>query len=145
MIGVPEGQEATISWRLSSSGLTATSAQKDGNSFKVSVGENETAESLRVIVTVTVGDISVSRGKRVPIVDPAEQTEEKQAVEKKPDTERRNRAPLKIRAPRLLPDRRTPAKPSDSSTDKPLTEEELGNMAMQEENNDPVDDALLNF
>lgn len=143
--GVPEGQEATISWRLSSSGLTATSAQKDGNSFKVSVGENEKAESLRVIVTVTVGDISVSRGKRVPIVDPAEQTEEKQAVEKKPDTEKTEQGAAQDTSATPAPGPQTPAKPSDSSTDKPLTEEELGNMAMQEENNDPVDDALLNF
>ena len=147
--GVPEGQEATISWRLSSSGLTATSAQKDGNSFKVSVGENETAESLRVIVTVTVGDISVSRGKRVPIVDPAEQTEEKQAVEKqteaKPEDAKNEQGTSQDDGKTPVPDTQAPSEKPDPSEDKPLTEEELGNMAMQEENNDPVDDALLNF
>ena len=74
--GVPEGVQASISWRLSGSDLTATSGKASGDGFRVTVGEGETAESLRVVVTVKVGDITISRGKRVSIVDPTVQTEE---------------------------------------------------------------------
>ena len=82
--GVPEGVQAAISWRLSGADLTATSGKASGDGFRVSVGEDETAETLRVVVTVKVGDITISRGKRVSIVEPTAQTEEEKEEAAKP-------------------------------------------------------------
>ena len=82
--GVPEGVQASISWRLSGADLTATSGKASGDGFRVSVGEDETAETLRVVVTVKVGDITISRGKRVSIVEPTAQTEEEKEEAAKP-------------------------------------------------------------
>ena len=138
--GVPEGVQASISWRLSGSDLTATSAKASGDGFKVTVGEGETAESLRVVVTVKVGDISISRGKRVSIVDPTVQTEEEKEEEaestdktedvKKPDaSEEEPSGEIKEETP--------------ESTDTPaMTEEEMAEQAMKEGNSDP---AALSF
>ena len=138
--GVPEGVQASISWRLSGSDLTATSAKASGDGFKVTVGEGETAESLRVVVVVKVGDITISRGKRVGIVDPTVQTEEEKEEEaestdktedvKKPDaSEQEPSGEIKEETP--------------ESTDTPaMTEEEMAEQAMKEGNSDP---AALSF
>ena len=137
--GVPEGVPASISWRLSGSDLTATSAKASGDGFKVTVGEGETAETLRVVVTVKVGDISISRGKRVSIVDPTVQTEE----EKEETTE-----------PAEEPEDEEEKAPADSEEESPedtkeepagtseMTEEEMAEQAMKEGNSDP---AALSF
>lgn len=137
--GVPEGVQASISWRLSGSDLTATSAKASGDGFKVTVGEGETAESLRVVVTVKVGDISISRGKRVSIVDPTVQTEEEkeettEPAEEPEDEEEKAPADSEEESPED-----TKEEPAGSSE---MTEEEMAEQAMKEGNSDP---AALSF
>ena len=137
--GVPEGVQASISWRLSGSDLTATSAKASGDGFKVTVGEGETAESLRVVVTVKVGDISISRGKRVSIVDPTVQTEEEkeettESAEEPEDEEEKAPADSEEESPED-----TKEEPAGSSE---MTEEEMAEQAMKEGNSDP---AALSF
>ena len=137
--GVPEGVQASISWRLSGSDLTATSAKASGDGFKVTVGEGETAESLRVVVTVRVGDISISRGKRVSIVDPTVQTEEEkeettESAEEPEDEEEKAPADSEVESPED-----TKEEPAGSSE---MTEEEMAEQAMKEGNSDP---AALSF
>ena len=134
--GVPEGVPASISWRLSGGDLVATKGQTSGQGFRVTVGEGETAESLRVVVVVKVGDITISRGKRVGIVDPTVQTEEEKEEEaestdkaedvKKPDaSEEEPSGEIKEETP--------------ESTDTPaMTEEEMAEQAMKEGNSDPA-------
>ena len=134
--GVPEGVPASISWRLSGGDLVATKGQTSGQGFRVTVGEGETAESLRVVVVVKVGDITISRGKRVSIVDPTVQTEEEKEEEaestdkaedvKKPDaSEEEPSGEIKEETP--------------ESTDTPaMTEEEMAEQAMKEGNSDPA-------
>ena len=137
--GVPEGVPASISWRLSGGDLTATSAKASGDGFKVTVGEGETAESLRVVVTVKVGDISISRGKRVSIVDPTVQTEEEkeettEPAEEPEDEEEKAPADSEEESPED-----TKKEPAGSSE---MTEEEMAEQAMKEGNSDP---AALSF
>ena len=137
--GVPEGVPASVSWRLSGSDLTATSAKASGDGFKVTVGEGETAESLRVVVTVKVGDISISRGKRVSIVDPTVQTEEEkeettEPAEEPEDEEEKAPADSEEESPED-----TKEEPAGSSE---MTEEEMAEQAMKEGNSDP---AALSF
>lgn len=137
--GVPEGVQASISWRLSGTGLIATSGKASGDGFKVTVGEGETAESLRVVVTVRVGDISISRGKRVSIVDPTVQTEEEkeetaESTEEPEDEEEKAPADSEEESPED-----TKEEPAGSSE---MTEEEMAEQAMKEANSDP---AALSF
>lgn len=137
--GVPEGVQASISWRLSGTGLIATSGKASGDGFKVTVGEGETAESLRVVVTVRVGDISISRGKRVSIVDPTVQTEEEkeetaESTEEPEDEEEKAPADSEEESPED-----TKEEPAGSSE---MTEEEMAEQAMKEGNSDP---AALSF
>ena len=138
--GVPEGVQASISWRLSGTGLIATSAKASGDGFKVTVGEGETAESLRVVVTVRVGDISISRGKRVSIVDPTVQTEEEK--EETAESTAKPEDGKKPDASKEQPSEDTKEE-TPVSTDTPaMTEEEMAEQAMKEGNSDP---AALSF
>ena len=136
--GVPEGVQASISWRLSGTDLTATSGKASGDGFRVSVGEDETAETLRVVVTVKVGDITISRGKRVSIVDPTAQTEEEKEEAAKPaekptDETADDADASKEEASDASKEEATqPANPSE------MTEEEMAQQAMEEGNFDPA-------
>ena len=136
--GVPEGVQASISWRLSGADLTATSGKASGDGFRVSVGEDETAETLRVVVTVKVGDITISRGKRVSIVDPTAQTEEEkeEAAEPtaKPEDETADDADASKEeaSDTSKEEAAQPANPSE------MTEEEMAQQAMEEGNFDPA-------
>ena len=121
MSGVPEGVQASISWRLSGSDLTATSAKASGDGFKVTVG------------------ISISRGKRVAIVDPAVQTEEEkeettEPAEEPEDEEEKAPADSEEESPED-----TKEEPAGSSE---MTEEEMAEQAMKDGNSDP---AALSF
>ena len=136
--GVPEGVQASISWRLSGTDLTATSGKASGDGFRVSVGEDETAESLRVVVTVKVGDITISRGKRVSIVDPTAQTEEEKEEAAKPaekpadETADDADASKEEASDASKEEAAQPANPSE------MTEEEMAQQAMEEGNFDPA-------
>lgn len=136
--GVPEGVQASISWRLSGTDLTATSGKASGDGFRVSVGEDETAETLRVVVTVKVGDITISRGKRVSIVDPTAQTEEEKEEAAKPaekptDETADDADASKEEASDASKEEATqPANPSE------MTEKEMAQQAMEEGNFDPA-------
>ena len=137
--GVPEGVPASVSWRLSGGDLVATSGKASGDGFKVTVGEGETAETLRVVVTVKVGDITISRGKRVSIVDPTVQTEEEkeettEPAEEPEDEEEKAPADSEEESPED-----TKEEPAGSSE---MTEEEMAEQAMKEGNSDP---AALSF
>ena len=138
--GVPEGVQASISWRLSGSDLTATSAKASGDGFKVTVGEGETAESLRVVVTVRVGDISISRGKRVSIVDPTVQTEEEK--EETTESTAKPEDGKKPDASKEQPSEDTKEETPESTDTPAMTEEEMAEQAMKEGNSDP---AALSF
>ena len=138
--GVPEGVPASISWRLSGSDLTATSAKASGDGFKVTVGEGETAESLRVVVTVRVGDISISRGKRVSIVDPTVQTEEEK--EETAESTAKPEDGKKPDASKEQPSEDTKEETPESTDTPAMTEEEMAEQAMKEGNSDP---AALSF
>ena len=138
--GVPEGVQASISWRLSGSDLTATSAKASGDGFKVTVGEGETAESLRVVVTVRVGDISISRGKRVSIVDPTVQTEEEK--EETAESTAKPEDGKKPDASKEQPSEDTKEETPESTDTPAMTEEEMAEQAMKEGNSDP---AALSF
>ena len=136
--GVPEGVQASISWRLSGTDLTATSGKASGDGFRVSVGEDETAENLRVVVTVKVGDITISRGKRVSIVDPTAQTEEEKEEAAKPaekpadETADDADASKEEASDASKEEAAQPANPSE------MTEEEMAQQAMEEGNFDPA-------
>ena len=136
--GVPEGVQASISWRLSGTALTATSGKASGDGFRVSVGEDETAETLRVVVTVKVGDITISRGKRVSIVDPTAQTEEEKEEAAKPaekpadETADDADASKEEASDASKEEAAQPANPSE------MTEEEMAQQAMEEGNFDPA-------
>ena len=136
--GVPEGVQASISWRLSGADLTATSGKASGDGFRVSVGEDETAETLRVVVTVKVGDITISRGKRVSIVDPTAQTEEEKEEAAKPaekpadETADDADASKEEASDTSKEEAAQPANPSE------MTEEEMAQQAMEEGNFDPA-------
>lgn len=136
--GVPEGVQASISWRLSGTDLTATSGKASGDGFRVSVGEDETAETLRVVVTVKVGDITISRGKRVSIVDPTAQTEEEKEEAAKPaekptdETADDADASKEEASDASKEEAAQPANPSE------MTEEEMAQQAMEEGNFDPA-------
>ena len=136
--GVPEGVQASISWRLSGADLTATSGKASGDGFRVSVGEDETAETLRVVVTVKVGDITISRGKRVSIVDPTAQTEEEKEEAAKPaekptdETADDADASKEEASDASKEEAAQPANPSE------MTEEEMAQQAMEEGNFDPA-------
>ena len=134
--GVPEGVQASISWRLSGTGLTATSAKASGDGFKVTVGEGETAESLRVVVTVKVGDISISRGKRVSIVDPTVQTEEEK--EETAESTAKPEDGKKPDASKEQPSEDTKEETPESTDTPAMTEEEMAEQAMKEGNSDPA-------
>ena len=138
--GVPEGVQASISWRLSGSDLTATSGKASGDGFKVTVGEGETAESLRVVVTVRVGDISISRGKRVSIVDPTVQTEEEK--EETAESTAKPEDGKKPDASKEQPSEDTKEETPESTDTPAMTEEEIAEQAMKEGNSDP---AALSF
>ena len=136
--GVPEGVQASISWRLSGADLTATSGKASGDGFRVSVGEDETAETLRVVVTVKVGDITISRGKRVSIVEPTAQTEEEKEEAAKPaekpegETADDADASKEEASDTSKEEAAQPANPSE------MTEEEMAQQAMEEGNFDPA-------
>lgn len=136
--GVPEGVQASISWRLSGTDLTATSGKASGDGFRVSVGEDESAETLRVVVTVKVGDITISRGKRVSIVDPTAQTEEEKEEAAKPaekptdETADDADASKEEASDASKEEAAQPANPSE------MTEEEMAQQAMEEGNFDPA-------
>lgn len=136
--GVPEGVQASISWRLSGTDLTATSGKASGDGFRVSVGEDETAETLRVVVTVKVGDITISRGKRVSIVEPTAQTEEEKEEAAKPaekpadETADDADASKEEASDTSKEEAAQPANPSE------MTEEEMAQQAMEEGNFDPA-------
>ena len=136
--GVPEGVQASISWRLSGTDLTATSGKASGDGFRVSVGEDETAETLRVVVTVKVGDITISRGKRVSIVEPTAQTEEEKEEAAKPaekpadETADDADASKEEASDASKEEAAQPANPSE------MTEEEMAQQAMEEGNFDPA-------
>ena len=136
--GVPEGVQASISWRLSGADLTATSGKASGDGFRVSVGEDETAETLRVVVTVKVGDITISRGKRVSIVEPTAQTEEEKEEAAKPaekptdETADDADASKEEASDASKEEAAQPANPSE------MTEEEMAQQAMEEGNFDPA-------
>ncbi|HIU08155.1 MAG TPA: InlB B-repeat-containing protein [Candidatus Limiplasma pullistercoris] len=138
--GVPEGVQASISWRLSGTGLIATSGKASGDGFKVTVGEGETAESLRVVVTVRVGDISISRGKRVSIVDPTVQTEEEK--EETAESTAKPEDGKKPDASKEQPSEDTKEEIPESTDTPAMTEEEMAEQAMKEGNSDP---AALSF
>lgn len=136
--GVPEGVQASISWRLSGTDLTATSGKASGDGFRVSVGEDETAETLRVVVTVKVGDITISRGKRVSIVEPTAQTEEEKEEAARPaekpadETADDADASKEEASDTSKEEAAQPANPSE------MTEEEMAQQAMEEGNFDPA-------
>ena len=136
--GVPEGVQASISWRLSGADLTATSGKASGDGFRVSVGEDETAETLRVVVTVKVGDITISRGKRVSIVEPTAQPEEEKEEAAKPaekpegETADDADASKEEASDTSKEEAAQPANPSE------MTEEEMAQQAMEEGNFDPA-------
>ena len=136
--GVPEGVQASISWRLSGTDLTATSGKAGGDGFRISVGEDETAETLRVVVTVKVGDITISRGKRVSIVEPTAQTEEEKEEAAKPaekpadETADDADASKEEASDASKEEAAQPANPSE------MTEEEMAQQAMEEGNFDPA-------
>ena len=134
--GVPEGVPASISWRLSGGDLVATKGQTSGQGFRVTVGEGETAESLRVVVVVKVGDITISRGKRVSIVDPTVQTEE----EKEEEAESTDKAEdvKKPDASEEEPSGEIKEEPPESTDTPAMTEEEMAEQAMKEGNSDPA-------
>ena len=135
---MPEGVQASISWRLSGADLTATSGKASGDGFRVSVGEDETAETLRVVVTVKVGDITISRGKRVSIVEPTAQTEEEKEEAAKPaekptdETADDADASKEEASDASKEEAAQPANPSE------MTEEEMAQQAMEEGNFDPA-------
>ena len=134
--GVPKGVQASISWRLSGTGLIATSGKASGDGFKVTVGEGETAESLRVVVTVRVGDISISRGKRVSIVDPTVQTEEEK--EETAESTAKPEDGKKPDASKEQPSEDTKEETPESTDTPAMTEEEMAEQAMKEGNSDPA-------
>ena len=135
--GVPEGVQASISWRLSGGDLVATSGKASGDGFKVTVGEGETAESLRVVVVVKVGDITISRGKRVGIVDPTVQTEE----EKEEEAESTDKAE-DVKKPDASEEESPEDTKEEPAGSSEMTEEEMAEQAMKEGNSDP---AALSF
>ena len=135
--GVPEGVQAEISWRLSGKDLTDTSAGKAGEGFKVTVGGEETAETLRVVVTVKVGDISVSRGRRVGIVAPEQADKEPEETVKDNDAEKDD--PAAGQQPEETDEPEQADKPQDT------TEDQMGQDAMNEGNVDLEDPASSLF
>ena len=101
-------------------------------------GEDETAETLRVVVTVKVGDITISRGKRVSIVEPTAQTEEEKEEAAKPaekpadETADDADASKEEASDASKEEAAQPANPSE------MTEEEMAQQAMEEGNFDPA-------
>ena len=136
--GVPEGVQASISWRLSGADLTATSGKASGDGFRVSVGEDETAETLRVVVTVKVGDITISRGKRVSIVDPTAQTEEEKEEAAKPAEKQADETADDADASREEASDTSKEEAAQPANPSEMTEEEMAQQAMEEGNFDPA-------
>lgn len=91
-----------------------------------------------MVVTVKVGDITISRGKRVSIVDPTAQTEEEKEEAAKPaekpaDETADDAGRFQGRGLRRLQGGGCqPANPSE------MTEEEMAQQAMEEGNFDPA-------
>ena len=136
--GVPEGVQASISWRLSGTDLTATSGKAGGDGFRVSVGEDETAETLRVVVTVKVGDITISRGKRVSIVEPTAQTEEEKEEAAKPAEKPTDETADDADASKEEASDASKEEAAQPTTPSEMTEEEMAQQAMEEGNFDPA-------
>lgn len=136
--GVPEGVQASISWRLSGTDLTATSGKASGDGFRVSVGEDETAETLRVIVTVKVGDITISRGKRVSVVEPTAQTEEEKEEAAKPAEKPTDETADDADASREEASDASKEEAAQPANPSEMTEEEMAQQAMEEGNFDPA-------
>ena len=136
--GVPEGVQASISWRLSGTDLTATSGKASGDGFRVSVGEDETAETLRVVVTVKVGDITISRGKRVSIVDPTAQTEEEKEEAAKPAEKPTDETADDVDASKEEASDASKEEAAQPTNPSEMTEEEMAQQAMEEGNFDPA-------
>lgn len=136
--GVPEGVQASISWRLSGTDLTATSGKASGDGFRVSVGEDETAETLRVVVTVKVGDITISRGKRVSIVDPTAQTEEEKEEAAKPAEKPADETADDADASKEEASDASKEEAAQPTNPSEMTEEEMAQQAMEEGNFDPA-------
>ncbi|MDY2657719.1 MAG: InlB B-repeat-containing protein [Candidatus Limiplasma sp.] len=129
--GIPEGVQASISWRLSGKDLVATKGQASGEGFRVTVGEGETAETVRVVVTVKVGDITISRGKRVSIVDPTALTED----EKKETIQPTEKPAGETEDGSDTSEEDAATEPTDPPA---MSEEEMGQQAMEEGNSDPA-------
>ena len=136
--GVPEGVQASISWRLSGTDLTATSGKAGGDGFRISVGEDETAETLRVVVTVKVGDITISRGKRVSIVDPTAQTEEEKEEAAKPAEKPTDETADDADASKEEASDASKEEAAQPTNPSEMTEEEMAQQAMEEGNFDPA-------
>ena len=136
--GVPEGVQASISWRLSGTDLTATSGKASGDGFRVSVGEDETAETLRVVVTVKVGDITISRGKRVSIVEPTAQTEEEKEEAAKPAEKPTDETADDADASKEEASDASKEEAAQPTNPSEMTEEEMAQQAMEEGNFDPA-------
>ena len=136
--GVPEGVQASISWRLSGADLTATGGKASGDGFRVSVGEDETAETLRVVVTVKVGDITISRGKRVSIVDPTAQTEEEKEEAAKPAEKPTDETADDADASKEEASDASKEEAAQPTNPSEMTEEEMAQQAMEEGNFDPA-------
>ena len=136
--GVPEGVQASISWRLSGTDLTATSGKASGDGFRVSVGEDETAETLRVVVTVKVGDITISRGKRVSIVEPIAQTEEEKEEAAKPAEKPTDETADDADASKEEASEASKEEAAQPANPSEMTEEEMAQQAMEEGNFDPA-------
>ena len=130
--------QASISWRLSGTDLTATSGKASGDGFRVSVGEDETAETLRVVVTVKVGDITISRGKRVSIVDPTAQTEEEKEEAAKPAEKPTDETADDADASKEEASDASKEEAAQPTNPSEMTEEEMAQQAMEEGNFDPA-------
>ena len=136
--GVPESVKASVSWRLSGGDLVATRGQTSGDGFKVTVGEGETAESLRVVVTVKVGDITISRGKRVSIVEPTAQTEEEKEEAAKPAEKPTDETADDADASKEEASDASKEEAAQPTNPSEMTEEEMAQQAMEEGNFDPA-------
>lgn len=136
--GVPEGVQASISWRLSRRRPDRHQRQGQRRRLPRLRRRGRDRRNLRVVVTVKVGDITISRGKRVSIVDPTAQTEEEKEEAAKPaekptdETADDADASKEEASDASKEEAAQPANPSE------MTEEEMAQQAMEEGNFDPA-------
>ena len=123
--------------------VTELDGEKDGIVYdtiprEITVRLSDDDGDGKITVTVKVGDITISRGKRVSIVDPTAQTEEEKEEAAKPAEKPADETADDADASKEEASDASKEEAAQPTNPSEMTEEEMAQQAMEEGNFDPA-------